>query len=104
VTAPVRVVGQWIIIDRDALRAAEPLPLTDCPDDLRAVVAGRSLTERQLQVLRLVADGRTERQIAHELHMAFTTAKTHKADVFKALGARSAAHAVAIGFRHGLLK
>jgi two-component system nitrate/nitrite response regulator NarL len=62
------------------------------------------LSGRQQEVLELVAEGRTEAQIARALGFALTTAKTHKTAMFRTLGARSAAHAVAIGFRQGLLR
>ena len=61
------------------------------------------ITSRELEVLQLVADGLENREIAARLYLSVETVKTHIRHVFSALGARSRAHAVAIGFRTGLL-
>lgn len=91
------------------LRAVLPPgdPATDALADARAVagaLAGGGISGRQREVLQLVADGLTEEQAARRLGIAHATVKAHKATAFKALQATSAAHAVAIGFRRGLLK
>jgi DNA-binding CsgD family transcriptional regulator len=61
------------------------------------------LSYRQLQVLQLIADGRTVDAIAGELYITATSVRTHKNALFRHLGARSSAHAVALGFEFGLL-
>lgn len=79
-------------------------PAADAVADAELLAERTSrLSKRQQEVLQLMAEGRTEAQIARTLGFALTTAKTHKAALFRLLGARSAAHAVAIGFRQGLL-
>lgn len=62
------------------------------------------LTERELQVLAGMADGRTNLQIGRELHLTINTVKTHGRHLFVKLGARDRAHAVAIGMRGGLIR
>ena len=67
--------------------------------------AGRrlTLTERELQVLRGMADGKSTAEIGRELFVSEDTVKTHARRLFRKLGARDRAHAVAAGFRAGLV-
>lgn len=61
------------------------------------------LTGRELQVLRMMADGLGNKQIAAELDISDHTAKFHVAQILAKLGASSRAEAVAIGIRRGLV-
>jgi DNA-binding NarL/FixJ family response regulator len=61
------------------------------------------LTERELQVLRGMADGKSNAEIGRELYVSEDTVKTHARRLFRKLGARDRAHAVAAGFRLGLV-
>jgi DNA-binding NarL/FixJ family response regulator len=61
------------------------------------------LTERELQVLRRMADGKSNAEIGRELFVSEDTVKTHARRLFRKLGARDRAHAVAAGFRAGLV-
>jgi DNA-binding NarL/FixJ family response regulator len=61
------------------------------------------LTERELAVLRLVADGKTNGRIAESLDVAESTVKTHVARILQKLAATDRAHAVALAFRRGLI-
>lgn len=61
------------------------------------------LTEREMQVLRGMAEGRSNAEIGRELYVAEDTVKTHARRLFRKLGARDRAHAVAVGFRSGVL-
>ena len=60
-------------------------------------------TEREQQVLRLIADGLVNREIGHRLYLSEETVKSHVRHLLAKLQARSRAHAVAIGFRRQLL-
>jgi DNA-binding NarL/FixJ family response regulator len=62
-----------------------------------------SLTAREFDVLRAMADGLPTKGIARELGVAPKTVENHKIRVFDKLGARSQAHAVSIAIGHGLL-
>lgn len=64
--------------------------------------ARRTLTARELDVLRLVAEGCSTREIARELWVTEETVKTHVRNVLHRLEARTRAQAVAIAFRDGL--
>jgi DNA-binding NarL/FixJ family response regulator len=58
---------------------------------------------RQQEVLRLLARGFPDHEIAAELNTKESTVKTHVEQVRYALSARNRAHAVARGYEHGLL-
>lgn len=61
------------------------------------------LTQRQRQILELLADGRSTNFAAEVLGLSEETVKTHTKNMLGRLGARNRAHAVAIGMRHGLI-
>src|SRR4029450_1631757 len=61
------------------------------------------LTERELQVLRGMADGKSNAEIGRELFVSEDRVKTHARRLFRKLGARDRAHAVASAFRAGLV-
>ncbi|MEO7124626.1 MAG: response regulator transcription factor [Nakamurella sp.] len=63
--------------------------------------SGPSLTDREMQVLHGMSRGRSNGEIGEELFLSEDTIKTHARRLFKKLGARDRAHAVAIGFRRG---
>lgn len=62
------------------------------------------LTGRQVEILRLIACGLSNLEIGQRLFIAEDTVKTILRLMFKQLGARNRAHAVAIGFRHGVIR
>lgn len=63
-----------------------------------------SLTPRQLQLLRALAGGGTNKELAHELGISEATAKGYLKELFVRLGVNSRAGAVAYGMRHGLIR
>ena len=52
-------------------------------------------SERELEVLRLIAAGKTNRRIASELFVSVGTVKTHTNNLYRKLGAHSRTRAVA---------
>ena len=62
----------------------------------------RRLTARQAEVLRLVADGKTDRQIAAELVLSEKTVGRHLENIFARLGVSSRAAATVVALRAGL--
>lgn len=61
------------------------------------------LTERQLQILQLIADGRSVNSIGDELHVTPATVKTHLGHIYERLQVTKAAAAVMAAVRHGYL-
>jgi NarL family two-component system response regulator YdfI len=62
-----------------------------------------ALTPRELQVLRMLADGLGNKEIAGQLNISDHTAKFHVAQILAKLRASSRTEAVAIGMRRGLV-
>lgn len=62
-----------------------------------------ALTPRELQVLRMLADGLGNKELADRLGISDHTAKFHVAQILGKLGANSRTEAVAIGIRRGLV-
>jgi DNA-binding NarL/FixJ family response regulator len=54
-------------------------------------------------VVRLVAGGRTNREIADELVVSVRTVERHIGNIYRKLGARGRAHATAYALTHGLV-
>ena len=60
----------------------------------RATEYGEQLTDRELAVLTLVAEGMTQRQIAAQLFISHNTVKSHLKNAYRKLGAASRADAI----------
>lgn len=74
------------------------------PQPVRAdTVAGTVLTNREREILALLADGLGNKQIAARLGISTSTVKTHLELLFEKLGVSSRAEAVATGVKRGLL-
>ena len=61
------------------------------------------LSVRQLEVLTLLANGFSNQEICTKLDVTLETVKTHVIHILQRLHARTRAHAVGIGYKHGLL-
>ena len=64
----------------------------------------RALTERELEVLGGMCEGRSNAEIGRALFLSEDTVKTHARRLFRKLGASDRAHAVAIALRRGLVR
>lgn len=60
------------------------------------------LTEREMEVLLLVAQGKTNQEIANELFIALKTVKTHVSNILSKLEVQDRTQAVVYAFQHGL--
>lgn len=72
----------------------------DAATPARALPAG--LTEREVQVLRLIAAGNTNKQIAAELILSEKTVSRHVSNIFAKIGVSSRSAATAFAFEHDL--
>ena len=95
--------------------------LDELLDTIRAVHAGKkrisadiaaeladhatddALTEREIDVLRLIAAGNGNKQIADELSISEATVKSRVTNILSKLGANDRAHAVTIGLKRGII-
>ena len=65
--------------------------------------AQAGLTRREAEVLRLLAEGRSDREIGAALFIGPRTVQTHVANIFAKLGVHGRAEAAAIAVRKGLV-
>jgi DNA-binding NarL/FixJ family response regulator len=72
-------------------------------EDLMASLPGPALTSRELDVLRLIASGKTNQEIADELFISIRTVTTHTTAIFTRLGVGSRTAAVDTARRRGLI-
>jgi len=72
-------------------------------DELQPARASAALTERQWTVLRLLAQGKSNKEMARELDIADRTVRAHLTDLFQALGAASRVQALLNAQRAGLI-
>jgi DNA-binding NarL/FixJ family response regulator len=62
-----------------------------------------ALTEREISVLRLIAAGNANKQIADHLSIGEATVKSHVTNILSKLGANDRTHAVTIGLKRGII-
>jgi DNA-binding NarL/FixJ family response regulator len=65
--------------------------------------ADDALTPREIDVLRLVAHGNANKEIAGQLSLTEETVKSHVRSILAKLGANDRTHAVAIGLKRGII-
>ena len=81
------IAGSVVAILRDSAELDNPLDL---------------LSDRQREVLKLIADGRTTRQIADSLSVSVKTVETHRSQLMDRLGIHDIPGLVKLAIRHGL--
>jgi NarL family two-component system response regulator YdfI len=63
-----------------------------------------TLSERENQVMALLAQGASNKEISLRLHISERTVKAHVTSIFNKLGVNSRAEAVAVALRTGILQ
>ena len=101
--AAVRVVaaGDALLAPEVTRRVIERFAAGSAPTP-RSWAPAESLTEREAEVLRLVAQARSNGEIARELFIGEATVKTHVSNLLQKLGARDRVHAAVLAHQHGL--
>ena len=89
--------------------AAEPVQLvyrltgpSGAPSTGRVASYPDALTEREVEVLRLIASGRSNREIADDRVISVRTVERHIANIYTKCGVRTKAQATDYAHRHGL--
>jgi DNA-binding NarL/FixJ family response regulator len=83
-----------------ALAGSQP---TTVRSTVRTDLAPVQLSMREMQVLTGMSQGKSNAQIGRELYLSEDTIKTHARRLFRKLGAKDRAEAVATGFRRGIM-
>ena len=78
-----------------------PVGQSILPDEKKRENLG--ITPRELEILKLIAQGMSNREIAQKLFVSENTVKTHSSRVFDKLGAKRRTQAVQLGKEFGLL-
>ena len=87
----------------EKLEAAPDLATVDSIRQAEPLTSSHGLTRRELQVLRLVATGKTNKNIASELVLSEKTIDRHVSNIFTKLSVPSRAAATAYAYRHQLM-
>lgn len=62
-----------------------------------------NLTEREREIVKLIADNKTNRQIAELLNLSFRTINAHRSNILKKMGGHGTADIVLYGIVHGII-
>jgi DNA-binding NarL/FixJ family response regulator len=87
-------------------KVAEGLTVLDPQVARRAVLKGErngGLTTRELEILQLIVDGKSNKEIADQLTLSVNTVSVHRANIMDALGIHKTAELVVYAIRNGLV-
>jgi len=87
-----------------AVHAGQKRVPPDVAADLAEHAADETLTAREIEVLRLVASGNSNKEIAAQLFVTEETVKGHVKNILGKLGANDRTHAVTIGLKRGIFE
>jgi NarL family two-component system response regulator LiaR len=87
-----------VVVKEVLVPAGEPF----VPDERKREDLG--ITRREFEILELIAQGMSNREIAGKLYVSENTVKTHSSRVFDKLGAKRRTQAVQLGKEFGLLR
>jgi two-component system, NarL family, response regulator len=87
-----------------AVHAGQKRISPDIAAELAQYAADDSLSPRELDVLRLIAAGNSNKLIADQLSIGEATVKSHVTNILSKLGANDRAHAVTIGLKRGIIE
>ncbi|MEU1180246.1 response regulator transcription factor [Streptomyces sp. NPDC005820] len=93
--------GDSLVSPSVTVRLLQHLTAPQPPAAAPRPAAAEPLTDRELDVVRLVALGRTNAEIAAELYVSLSTVKTHLSSVQLKLGARNRVEIAAWAWQHG---
>ncbi|HNP72881.1 MAG TPA: response regulator transcription factor, partial [Kouleothrix sp.] len=83
--------------------ALEPAVAAKLLERMAEAERGEELSARELEVLRLIVVGSSNKAIASQLNLSENTVKSHISHIFGKLGVQSRAEAVAVALQRGLV-
>jgi DNA-binding NarL/FixJ family response regulator len=86
-----------------AVHAGKRTILAEVAMELSEHAADEFLSKREIEILRRVACGSANKEIAQQCEISEQTVKTHMANILSKLGAKDRTHAVAIALRRGII-
>jgi DNA-binding NarL/FixJ family response regulator len=87
-----------------AVHAGQKCIPAEIAADLADHAADDALSEREIAVLRLIATGNANKEIADQLSIGEATVKSHVTNILSKLGANDRTHAVTIGLTRGIIE
>jgi len=87
-----------------AVHAGQKRIPPDIAAELAEHAADDALSPREIDVLRLIAAGNSNKLIADQLSIGEATVKSHVTNILSKLGANDRAHAVTIGLKRGIIE
>ena len=87
-----------------AVNAGQKRIPPEVAEQLAEHAADDQLTQREIDVLRLIASGNSNKLIADHLSIGEATVKSHVTNILSKLGANDRAHAVTIGLKRGIIE
>lgn len=86
-----------------AVHAGRPVVSADVAHALAVHALDEPLSEREIEILRLVAEGQSNKQVAGRLALSADTIKSHLKSIFAKLGVDDRTHAVTVATRRGYI-
>lgn len=86
-----------------SVRSGRRAVSSDIAHELAAHALDEPLTQREIEILRLVADGHANKQIARQLSLSVETVKAQLKTIFSKLGVHDRTHAVTLAARRGYI-
>jgi DNA-binding NarL/FixJ family response regulator len=86
-----------------AVHAGQKRIPPEIASELAQHAADDDLTAREIDILRLIAAGNANKQIADQLSIGEATVKSHVTNILSKLGANDRTHAVTIGIKRGII-
>ena len=87
-----------------AVHAGQKKIPSEVATELAEHATDEELTSREIDILRLIADGNSNKQIADRLSIGEATVKSHMTNILSKLNANDRTHAVAIALRRGIIE
>ena len=106
-TAPAKLLRVNVPYAEETIRAVHAGKKRIPPEaaaELAMHTAEDQLTERELEILKLIAQGNANKEIAAQLSIREDTVKSHVGNILEKLDANDRTHAVTIGLKRGIIE